>query len=359
MRACKKRLKILNQNDFKIFKNLIKKFTTRVYFVGGFCRDYFLNKISNDIDIEIYGLDPKEFDQIMLKLGAVGVGKSFFVYKYKNFDISLARIETKISNTHNGFSVEICNDEKLGAIRRDFKMNSIMINIFSLEILDFYGGIDDIKKRQISLIDKQRFKEDSLRVLRGIQFSSRLNFKIDANTLKVMASISLVNLSKDRIKIELEKFFKSTHLEVGFYYIYELKIFKFLFLKEIEHKKFAYLFNFFKYKKSKNEMFFLYVISNVLKINKKELLTHLNFSKKYLSELNQEFFYRFSDEKLMQISLKMPLKNWLGLYTKKRISRAKELKIFENKFSLDYSKISPKDIKKFQKIKIKEYLKHF
>ncbi|HHY1357587.1 TPA: CCA tRNA nucleotidyltransferase, partial [Campylobacter jejuni] len=71
-------------------------------------------------------------------------------------------------------------------------------------------------------IDKQSFQEDSLRVLRAVVFASRFNFKITSESLKLMQSMDITDLSKDRINAELCKFFKSPRLDVGYRYLQEL-----------------------------------------------------------------------------------------------------------------------------------------
>ena len=88
---------ISKNSDFIKIKELLSKHTKRAYFVGGFVRDYFLGINSFDIDIEIYDISEQDFEILMNKLGASGVGKSFFVYKYKNFDLSLPRTENKVN----------------------------------------------------------------------------------------------------------------------------------------------------------------------------------------------------------------------------------------------------------------------
>ena len=193
--------------------NFLKPYTTRAYLVGGASRDILMGKIPTDFDIEIYDISPQFFEKLMLKLGAKGVGKSFFVYKYKNFDLSLPRIENKNGYGHTGFEVKITQNEKTASIRRDFTINSIMINIFTNEILDFWGGKEDIKNKIIKLIDKNKFKEDSLRVLRAMQFSARFGFKIDKNTIQVCKNIDLSDLSLDRIYKEFEKMLRTEETE--------------------------------------------------------------------------------------------------------------------------------------------------
>ena len=74
--------------------NFLKPYTKRAYLVGGATRDILMSKTPMDFDIEIYDIEYNQFKILMQKLGAKGVGKSFFVYKYKNFDLSHPRTES-------------------------------------------------------------------------------------------------------------------------------------------------------------------------------------------------------------------------------------------------------------------------
>ena len=277
---------------------LLQPYTNKAYLVGGASRDILMGKTPNDFDIEIYNITPDKFDEIMKKIGAKGVGKSFFVYKYKNFDLSLPRIENKIGYGHRGFEVKLTQNEKKASLRRDFTINSIMINIFNGKILDFWGGVDDIKNKLIRLIDENKFKEDSLRVLRAIQFSARFKFKIEKNTIEVCKKIDLSDLSQDRIYKEFEKMFFAKYLYYGYYYLIktdtDLKIF---------NKKFC----FFKlakiYTKNPHPNYFLYHLKNNYKID-------ISFFPKKYKKLPLKKPKLITNRFLYALSLKYPLKVW-------------------------------------------------
>ncbi|MSN97106.1 CCA tRNA nucleotidyltransferase [Campylobacter sp. FMV-PI01] len=343
MQVSKKNLKIYQNKDFIEIYELLKPYTKRAYFVGGFVRDFFMKKHSNDVDIEVFDIKQDDFEVLMNKLGAVGNAKSFYVYKYKNFDISLPRIENKTGFGHKGFEIEICNDEKTAAKRRDFTINSIMINIFSGEVFDFYGGIFDIKNKILRVVDEKTFIEDSLRVLRGVQFISRFNLKVDKNSLNLMKNMDLSDLSVYRIQSELRKFFNSKYQILGLDLIYKLNLFYFLFLYKITYEEYVNLRNLIKNgsKFIKNEMYFLYKTLNFLNLDKKKILKRLSLNQVYKDILNQPYFKNITDLNLLEVSLKMPLKNWLGLDNKDLINRAKKFGIYDNKFS---SKIKSEDV---------------
>lgn len=278
--------------------SILKPYTSRAYLVGGASRDILMRKTPNDFDIEIYDITPDEFNIIMKKLDAKGVGKNFFVYKYKNFDLSLPRIENKTGYGHKGFSVNITQNEKEATLRRDFTINSIMINIFSGEILDFYGGIDDIKNKIIRLVDEDKFKEDSLRVLRAMQFASRFKFKIENNTLEICKKIDLSDLSKDRIYKEFEKMFYSKYLYYGYYYMIKMDV-----DLKIFNKKFCFWRLAKTFIKNPLEKYFLYHLKNNYKID-------ISFFPKKYKLLPKKKPKIITNRYLYALSLKYPLKVW-------------------------------------------------
>ena len=219
-------------------KEIFKNYTDRIYIVGGYVRDKLLNIKSNDIDIEVYGIDIDTFHKIMENIGAKGVGKSFFVYKYNNIDISLPRVETKVAIGHNGFKVELTDSEIIGAKRRDFTINAMMLNIFNNEILDFFNGKKDLELKLIRMVDKIKFAEDSLRVFRAVRFASKLNFRIEKKTLSIIKKIDINDLSIDRISEELIKISNSKYLEIAFYYFIKTDLLLKLFNIKIDFKQF-------------------------------------------------------------------------------------------------------------------------
>lgn len=222
-----------------ILKNLQELGATPIL-VGGFVRDYFLNKEIKDFDIEIFNFDSLELLEISLKkFGNVKlVGKSFGVLTLKvegyDFDFALPRIEKKVGNSHTDFEV-ITNSNlsfEEAAIRRDFTINAIGYDYFKDEFIDPFNGIDDLKNRIIRHINDKTFIEDSLRVYRAIQFAARFEFDIDEKTKdlckKIVLSDELSYLPKERIYEEFKKLFlKSSKPSVGFELLRELGVLKY------------------------------------------------------------------------------------------------------------------------------------
>nr|WP_315519985.1 CCA tRNA nucleotidyltransferase [uncultured Campylobacter sp.] len=324
---------IYKNSELDFFRSLFASFSKRVYLVGGCVRDALLGREIYDYDIEVYDIEPAKFDELMASIKASGVGKSYFIYKYKNYDLGLPRSESKTGNSHKDFAVSYINDPSVASLRRDFTVNAMMMNIFDGEILDFHGGKKDLASKTLRHIDSEKFKEDPLRVLRGVQFSARLDFSIADKTLELMKTLDLKHLSRDRINTELIKFFRAKELEKGAFYLFELSLFKEIFGVQI-CKDDEFLA---KLKSARNfvddERLFLYLLFGKFKLDAKKILEKMRLPKSYFSILKEPFFKDMpSDSELMQIALNMPLKSWLGAYNKERIERAKELGIYEAKF---------------------------
>lgn len=327
-----------NHEKFKNIKKNISSFTSRAYLVGGSVRDLVLGKTPKDFDIELYDIDEENFKKLTTSLGAKGVGKSFFVYKLGEFDLSLPRVEQKIALSHQGFKVSLCNDEKIASKRRDFTMNSLMVNIFNGELKDFWDGIRDIEHKRIKLICQQSFKEDSLRVLRGARFASKLGFLIDKKTANIMKSMDLKEISKDRIFWELEKIFISDFPGWGLLNLYKLDILEKLLLVHVDFNtifKIAQkIEDSYKYKTKKLQPYiFLYILTNELNLDIKNSLSLLKAPKHYFHYLvNSPYIDKISDFELLKISIDLPLNSWVGVCQKGLIKRAKTLGIWDKKY---------------------------
>ena len=359
---------IYKNSELDFFRSLFAPFSKRVYLVGGCVRDALLGREIYDYDIEVYDIEPLKFDELMAGIKASGVGKSYFIYKYKNYDLGLPRSESKTGNSHKDFAVSYINDPALASLRRDFTVNAMMMNIFNGEILDFHGGKKDLESKMLRHIDSEKFKEDPLRVLRGVQFSARLGFSIADETLELMKTLDLAHLSKDRINTELIKFFRSEHLEKGAFYLFKLSLFKEIFGVQIR-KNDEFLA---ELKSARNfvddERLFLYMLFGKFELDAKEILEKMRLPKSYFSILKEPFFKAMpSDRELLEIALNMPLKSWLGAYNKERIERAKELGIYERKFEpkIDVREILAAgfknemiaaEIKRAQELEISRYL---
>ncbi len=182
----------------------------RTFYVGGFVRDKLLGIDNKDVDIEVHGIEPDVLYHILEKVGEpITYGKSFgvFALRKEDLDIAMPRRERAFGTGHRDFEIDV--DPYIGtegaARRRDFTINSIMEDVLTGEIVDHFGGREDIANKVIRHIDPETFIEDPLRVLRGAQFAARFNFTIAPDTIELCRGIDLSALSKERVEEELKK----------------------------------------------------------------------------------------------------------------------------------------------------------
>ena len=180
----------------------------RALAVGGFVRDRLLNRASKDLDIEVFGIAPDALLPLLRSLGRVeAVGQAFSVYKLGDIDVALPRRESKTGRGHKGFTVEgdptMSFDE--AARRRDFTINAIGWDPLTDEYLDPFNGRRDLDLRVLRVVDPQTFSDDSLRVLRALQFAARFELTIDPETARICSAIALDDLPAERIWGEFEK----------------------------------------------------------------------------------------------------------------------------------------------------------
>lgn len=189
----------------------VQSFGGRTFYVGGCVRDKLLGLESKDIDIEIYGI-PRDVlvNDILSIFGQVRFqGASFGVYRVSDYDvdISLPRTENCVGTLHKDFRV--CVNPNLSfdkaTIRRDFTINAVLQDVLTGEIIDLYGGQDDLKNGIIRYANATSFVEDALRVFRAAQFAARFDFTIADETKNLMKTIDTRFLSKERVYGELKK----------------------------------------------------------------------------------------------------------------------------------------------------------
>jgi tRNA nucleotidyltransferase (CCA-adding enzyme) len=171
-------------------------------------RDRVMDRPSKDLDIEVYGLSADRVKALLGEFGGVNtVGESFTVYKVADVDVALPRRESRTGRGHRGF--EVIGDPHLSfeeaARRRDFTINAVAWDPLTDEYIDPFRGRDDIAARVLRAVDENTFGEDSLRVLRALQFAARFEFTVEARTRNLCRSIELDDLPSERIWGEIEK----------------------------------------------------------------------------------------------------------------------------------------------------------
>ncbi len=181
----------------------------RALLVGGCVRDMLMNTEPKDWDLEVYQLEPAKLREILDQFPPVNVvGEAFTVYKLgHDLDVSSPRRERKAGRGHRGFVIEGDTTMTISEAtqRRDFTVNAILNDPLTGELIDPFGGQQDIKKKVLRAVSRETFPEDSLRVLRAAQFASRFEFDIDSETVALCRTIDLTDLPQERIWGEMEK----------------------------------------------------------------------------------------------------------------------------------------------------------
>ena len=191
----------------------------RALCVGGFVRDRLRSQErasagqvasapAKDLDIEVFGIPQDKLQALLQSLGkVVSAGQAFPVYKLGDIDVALPRRESKTGRGHKGFTVE--GDPSMpfeeAARRRDFTINAIGWDPLTNEYLDPFKGRDDLRKRILRVVDPSTFADDSLRVLRALQFAARFELTIDPDTARICSAIALDDLPAERIWGEFQK----------------------------------------------------------------------------------------------------------------------------------------------------------
>ena len=182
----------------------------RTYFVGGYVRDLLRGQDNKDIDIEVHGVSVPCLEEILDQLGErQTMGASFGIMRLRHYDLDIAmpRSETDNGRGHKDFEVFVdpfLGEEK-AACQRDFTMNALMQDVLTGEILDFFGGKDDIIHRRIRHVNDQTFTEDPLRVFRAVRFAACLGFEVAPETIALSSTVDVAVLPGERIMPELEK----------------------------------------------------------------------------------------------------------------------------------------------------------
>jgi tRNA nucleotidyltransferase (CCA-adding enzyme) len=191
----------------------------RALIVGGWVRDRLLGKPSKDIDLEVFGLPGDRLLELLQTLGRVEtVGESFRVYKVGEIDVSLPRRESKSGRGHRGF--EVTGDPSMtegeAARRRDFTVNAISWDPLTDEYIDPVHGRRDLEHGLLRAVDPTTFADDSLRVLRAVQFAARFGFRLEAETRRLCQSLPLDDVPAERIWGEFEKLLFAPRPSAGF-----------------------------------------------------------------------------------------------------------------------------------------------
>ena len=208
---------------------LIKE--TDSFIVGGTIRSLWLNEENFDIDILTFN----DIEEITKKIAKITKGT---IVKLDENTIRVASdINYDISSPRGNNLFEDLN-------KRDFTINAVAYDAKNKILIDPLFGINDLREGIIRMCYNEAFKDDPLRMLRAIRFSSVYNFKIEMNTYnQIIKDSSLINnVSSERIHYELIKMFSGENPFQAFKMLINTNIAFYLFPELIElRKNFPYL----------------------------------------------------------------------------------------------------------------------
>lgn len=197
----------------KIVINALADAGFSAYVVGGCVRDYFLGNQTSDTDITT-SAKPCEVEKILadenIKVVETGLkhGTVTAVIDKTPLEITTFRADGEYRDSRHPQSVEFVENIEQDLKRRDFTVNAMAYND-ERGLVDLFGGREDIENRIIRTVGEPdaRFKEDALRIIRALRFSSVLGFEIEEKTKKSIFDnmYLLENISAERIFSELSK----------------------------------------------------------------------------------------------------------------------------------------------------------
>lgn len=211
----------MNLKIAKKVSSIINKFyenKAEIYIIGGACRNLILDKEITDWDFTT-NLTPEEMKKIFPKNSFYNNNFGTFSIvgeKKEIFEVTTFRKEGAYSDGRHPDKIEWGKTLTDDLERRDFTINAIAIKYKEgkIEIIDPFKGQEDLKKKIVKTVGNpdKRFKEDALRLMRGIRIAGQLGFEIEEKTLEsIKKKAKLINnVAGERIRDELFKILLST-----------------------------------------------------------------------------------------------------------------------------------------------------
>lgn len=181
--------------------------SNKLFYIGGVVRDELLGRKSYDIDITFVGNAIEycaRFGEIIQEnpdFGTIRVN-----VEGKEVDFASTRSESYPRKGHLPVVDKIGCSLKEDVSRRDFTINALAKSVTTGEIIDYTGGLEDLKNKKLRVLHDESFVDDPTRIIRGLKFSVRFGFELDEHT-RILQEKYLSNINYDmsfkRVKKEL------------------------------------------------------------------------------------------------------------------------------------------------------------
>ncbi|MCH5307427.1 MAG: HD domain-containing protein [Prevotella sp.] len=231
--------KILDKEIFHQIGNVADQMGVECYVVGGYVRDIFLERPSNDIDVVVVGSGIEVATALKQQLGRrahLSVFKNFGTAQVKYHGAGKTRDEEMEVEFVGARRESYSHDSRKPIVedgtleddqnRRDFTINAMAICLNRQrfgELVDPFNGIADLEDGIIAtpLDPEVTFSDDPLRMMRCIRFATQLNFEIEDETFEALSRMAerIKIVSGERIEVELNKIMMAPHPSIGFEYL--------------------------------------------------------------------------------------------------------------------------------------------
>lgn len=223
--------KILDKEIFHQISDVADHLGVECYVVGGYVRDIFLERPSDDIDVVVVGSGiqvASELKKMLGKRAHLSVFRNFGTAQVKFHDTEIEFVGARKESYSHDSRKPIVENGTLedDQNRRDFTINAMAICLNKSrfgELVDPFNGIADLQDGIIAtpLDPEITFSDDPLRMMRCIRFATQLNFQIEGETFRALENMAdrIKIVSGERIEVELNKIMMAPHPSIGFEYL--------------------------------------------------------------------------------------------------------------------------------------------
>ena len=223
--------KILDKEIFHQISDVADQQGVECYVVGGYVRDIFLERPSDDIDVVVVGSGievAKGLKQLLGKRAHLSVFRNFGTAQVKYHDMEVEFVGARKESYSHDSRKPIVEDGTLedDQNRRDFTINAMAICLNKSrfgELVDPFNGIADLEDGIIAtpLDPEVTFSDDPLRMMRWIRFATQLNFQIESETFDALQRMAerIKIVSGERIEVEFNKIMMAAHPSIGLEYL--------------------------------------------------------------------------------------------------------------------------------------------